>query len=78
MFWESFGHIVGFGHIFGHIMDTFGENASKMCLSPHRAPAPALHHAITRRREGIIWTKLLVDRLCHFALGFTLEMRLIC
>ena len=40
MFWASFGHNLGFGHIFGHILDTFESFASKMCLSPHRAPAP--------------------------------------
>ena len=39
-FWASFGHKVGFGHIYGHIMGTFGSFASKMCLSPHRAPVP--------------------------------------
>ena len=27
---------------FGHIMDTFGLNVSKMCPSPHRAGAPRL------------------------------------
>lgn len=51
MIWASFGHKLGFSHIFGHNLDTFESFASKMCLSPYRAPAPLDRSGST----GIIW-----------------------
>ena len=36
---------------FGHIMDTFGWNVSKMCPSPHRAGAPKMGLKICKKGQ---------------------------
>ena len=67
MFWTSVGHILGFGHIFGHIMDTFGDFASKMCPSLHRAPVPVIHpqtlRCIEHRTHAKIGAKFIVPKI---------------
>ena len=70
MFWASLGHILCFGCIFGHIMDTFGDFASKMCLSPHRAPVPqetpceGMSFAFRVMRTIFCWDRGM--NRCHF------------